>query len=41
MIVDNDNVMEILGQLSTAPEKERTKIIESVRPVLGSSEERL
>ena len=41
MIVDTDNVMEILGRLSTAPEKERTTIIESVRPVLGSGEERL
>ena len=41
MIADTDNVMEILGQLSTAPEKERTKIIESVRPILGSNEERL
>jgi len=41
MIVDTDNVMAILGRLSTAPEKERTTIIESVRPVLGSGEERL
>ena len=38
MIVDNTNVTEILGQLSTASENERTKIIEGVRPVLSTAD---
>ena len=38
MIVDNTNVTEILGQLSTASENERTTIIEGVRPVLSTAD---
>jgi len=40
MIVDGTDVVEILKQLSTATEKERTRIIESVRPILSSPEGR-
>ena len=40
MIGDGNNVVEILGQLSTTSDHERTKIIESVRPILGSLEGR-
>jgi 26S proteasome non-ATPase regulatory subunit 5 len=40
MTVDGYNVVEILEQLSSASEGERTKIIESVRPVLSSLESR-
>ena len=40
MTVDGYNVVEILEQLSSASEGERTKIIESVRPVLSSLEAR-
>ena len=40
MMVHKTDVVEILTQLSTASEEERTRILENVRPIIASSEGR-